>query len=94
MANEKKASAVKKAPAVKKPVAGEGLGKQSQEAEKASFDEKANPTDVMQEADANRVRPEGNWIKATTEEIAKYEDQGILVGHDRKNGEVLLLEKE
>ena len=37
-----------------------------------------------------KPRSEGNWVKATFEQMAKYEAEGRLIGYDPLSGEVLL----
>ena len=53
-------------------------------------EEKVNPSEAMAQEDAKKVRAPGAWIKATPEEIMKYEESGVLIGHDPKTGSVLL----
>ena len=53
-------------------------------------EEKVNPTEFMIQADAEKVRAPGDWIKATYEEILGYERDGIILGYDSINGQVLL----
>ena len=55
-------------------------------------EKKETPMDLVKQADENKQRFAGKWIKATDEEVAKYQSQGILVGYDREAGEVLLKE--
>lgn len=37
-----------------------------------------------------KPRAEGVWVKATFEQMAKYEAEGKLIGYDPLSGEVLL----
>jgi hypothetical protein len=46
-----------------------------------------NPNDAPAEP-----QMQGNWIKATIEEVKKYEDQGKLIGFKPATMEVLLKE--
>jgi hypothetical protein len=55
-------------------------------------EEKENPISRIENEE--KVRTPGNWIKATKEELIKYEASGLLVGYDSEAGEVLLKEEK
>jgi hypothetical protein len=53
-------------------------------------EEKINPTDaIIEQLPAEKS---GNWKKATMEEVASYEAQGVLIGFDPATMEVLIKE--
>lgn len=51
-------------------------------------EKKESPMDVIESIES--VRAPGKWIKASHEEMAKYELEGKLVGYDASTGEVFL----
>lgn len=53
-------------------------------------EEKMNPMDLVAASDSEKVRTAGNWKKVPQGEIARLEEEGLLVGYDSLTGEVLL----
>ena len=56
-------------------------------------EKKQNPLDIAGKEDVKKQKKKGNWIKATKEEIAKYEKEGRLLGYDKIDEEVFVLLK-
>jgi hypothetical protein len=55
-------------------------------------EKKENPMDMIEKADAERVRAPGKWRKVSFEELADLESKGLLKGYDPETSEALIKE--